>query len=68
MIFSLFFQSSLFFIFSENKCSFANKSRERITDVTIKNLLSLNWIVIIYLEMIGKEETINRLKNAIDRL
>ncbi len=42
MIFSLFFQSSPFFIFSENKGSFANKSRERITDVTIKNLLSLN--------------------------
>ena len=42
MIFSLFFQFSSFFIFSENKGRFATKSRERIIDVTIKNLLSLN--------------------------
>ena len=42
MIFSLFFQFSPFFIFSENKGRFATKSRERIIDVTIKNLLSLN--------------------------
>ena len=42
MIFSLFFQISPFFIFSENKGRFATKSRERIIDVIIKNLLSLN--------------------------
>ena len=45
MIFSLFFQFSPFFIFSENKDRFATKSRERIIDVPIKNLLSVNWMV-----------------------
>ena len=42
MIFSLFFQFSPFFIFSENKGRFATKSIERIIDVPIKNLLSVN--------------------------
>ena len=45
MIFSLFFQFSPFFIFSENKGRFATKSRERIIDVPIKNLLSVNWML-----------------------
>ena len=41
-IFTLFFQFSPFFTFSENKGSFATKNRERIIDVPIKNLLSVN--------------------------
>ena len=42
MIFSLFFQFSPFFTFSENKGNFATKSRERIIEITMKNLLSVN--------------------------
>ena len=42
MIFSLVFQFSPFFTFSENKGSLDIKSIERIIDVTIKNLLSVN--------------------------
>ena len=42
MIFSLFFQFSPFFTFSENKGSFDIKSIERMIDVTIKNWISVN--------------------------
>ena len=42
MIFSLFLQFSSFFTFNENKESLDIKSIERITDIPIKKLLSVN--------------------------
>ena len=42
MIFSLSFQFSSFFTFSENKGSLDIKSIERIIDIPIKNLLLVN--------------------------
>ena len=45
IIFSLFFQFSPFFTFRESKGSLATRSRERIIDVPMKNLLSVNGIL-----------------------
>ena len=42
MIFSLFFQFSSFLTFNESKGILDIKSIERITDIPIKNLLSVN--------------------------